>query len=82
MFEQKDESAVEVRRGVGFLMYRLIEATMDKPSIELNDIDLIIMKGLNDPNDIVTGHFRRCSDLWKEQSTSIHPLIEELLNVY
>ena len=55
---------------------------MDKPSTELNDIDLIIMRGLNDPDDIVTGHFRRCSDLWKEQSTSIHPLIEELLNVY
>ena len=40
-----------------------------------------IWRGLNDPDDIVTGHFRRCSDLWKEQSTSIHPLIEELLNV-
>ena len=82
MFEQKDESAVEVRRGVGVLVYQLIQASFDKPSIVLNDIDLILMKGVNDSDEIVNGHFRRCSELWKEHSVSLHPLIQELYTCF
>ena len=78
MFEQKDESAVEVRRGVGVLVYQLIQASLDKPSIVLNDMDLILMKGMSDSDEIVNGHFRKCSELWKEHSVTHHPLIQEL----
>lgn len=72
LFEQNDEKAVMVRRGVGLLVYRIIETHPDV------DVELIVEKGLRDPDLVVSSHFRMCADKMKENCKLSKPLIEEL----
>lgn len=72
LFEQNDEKAAMVRRGVGLLVYRIIETHPDV------DVELIVEKGLRDSDLVVSSHFRMCADKMKENCKLLKPLIEEL----
>lgn len=85
VFEREDGNAVDVRRGVGLLMYRLIEAYANRNELnlknEIQEVEIIIRRGLEDPDVIVSGHFRMCFTIYKEYTKLSKPLIEELLSV-
>ena len=82
IFEQEDSKAVIIRQSIGYCIYRIIETYLkrDEYSLknELEVVEVIIRRGLQDKDDIVSGHFRLCSDLYKEYTKLSKPLIEEI----